>query len=177
MGSIRPPHRLKYTIHTDNDKCNHPQCKGTTADTEHIFWHCEKWGHVRKPYLHQLELYKASIHSQGDREQAVDELLCLPCFRQCGICLGDERMLRTTYGISDEYIQNISRNTTAPPGASYKQIHEQQYLRAYTDGSCTDGTRRERARAGWGVYYADNATSNHCSKLGGPVQTSYRAGI
>ena len=24
MGSIRPPRRLKYTIHADNDKCSHP---------------------------------------------------------------------------------------------------------------------------------------------------------
>ena len=89
-------------------------------------------------------------------------------------------MLRTTYGILDdtsEHIRNVIRNTTAPMEAAYTEAHGQGYLRAYTDRSCTDGTRREKARAGWGVDYADNSANNHRSKLGGPVQTSYRAEI
>ena len=99
MGSIRPPHRLKYTSHADNDICTHLACNGAKADTEHIFWDCSEWGHMRKPYLHQLQLYKSKVSTQGDRKQALDAYECLPCFRQCGICPGDDRLLRTTYNI------------------------------------------------------------------------------
>ena len=58
MGSIRPPHRLKYTKHTDSDICTHHECNGAKADTEHIFWDCSKWDHIRKPYMYQLKYTK-----------------------------------------------------------------------------------------------------------------------
>ena len=101
MGIIRPPHRLKYTKHTDSDTCTHHACHGAKADTEHIFWECKQWDHIRKPYMHQLHLYKSKVSTQGDRTHALDALECLPCFRQCGICPGDERLMRATYNIPE----------------------------------------------------------------------------
>jgi len=43
------------------------------------------------------------------------------------------------------------------------------------DGSNQNGTSRELARAGWGVFYAKGSQHNKASNLHGPVQTSYRA--
>ena len=45
----------------------------------------------------------------------------------------------------------------------------------FTDGSNQNGTSRELARAGWGVFYANCSSHNTASKLHGPVQTPYRA--
>ena len=44
-----------------------------------------------------------------------------------------------------------------------------------TDGSNQNGTSRELARAGWGVFYTNGSNHNKASKLHGPVQISYRA--
>ena len=179
MGSIRPPHRLKYTSHIDNDRCTHYACNGVKADTEHIFWECGQWEHIRKPYLHQLHLYKSKVSTQGDRKQTLDTLECLPCFRQCGICPGDDRLLRTTYSIpdTDDTKFQFQPDQSSLVGTMHTSIDGTSYLRAYTDGSCTDGTHREKARAGWGVYFAPAHPGNCTSRLQGPVQTSYRAEV
>jgi ribonuclease HI len=55
------------------------------------------------------------------------------------------------------------------------QIDGNWWYKAYTDGSNQNGTSRELARAGWGVFYAKGSQHNKASKLHGPVQTSYRA--
>ena len=179
MSSIRPPHRLKYTKHADTDTCTHHACHGAKADTEHKFRECKQWDHIRIPYMHQLHLYKSKVSTQADRTHALAAFECLPCFRQCGICPGDERLMRATYNIPEvdktEYqFQTEHSNRT---GTLHTNINGTTYLRAYTDGSCTDGTYREKARAGWGVYYAPAHPGNCTSRLQGPVQTSYRAEV
>ena len=179
MGSIRPPHRLKYTKRTDNDICTHQECKGAKADTEHIFWDCCKWDHIRKPYMHQLKIYEAKISSQAERKQAIDDLLCTPCFKQCGICPGDDRLLRATYNLHNDdriHYQTPPENSNLE-GELHTTCNESQYLRVYTDGSCTDGTLREKSRAGWGVFVAPKHPDNWSSPLPGPAQTSYRAEV
>jgi hypothetical protein len=54
-GSIRPPHRLVHTGHTDTCNCKFPECNGVKCDTMHIFWTCPKYHAIRRKYLDCLE--------------------------------------------------------------------------------------------------------------------------
>ena len=59
-GSIRARHRMKHTGRVDSEKCPHPGCNADKCDTEHLFWQCTAFDHIRKiytKYFHKSESF------------------------------------------------------------------------------------------------------------------------
>ena len=58
--------------------------------------------------------------------------------------------------------------------AHHEYIDGIKHYKIYTDGSCSNGTNKILARAGWGVFYATGDQHNWSHPLDGPVQSSSR---
>jgi len=142
-GSIRPPHRLihaKVKVMHD-DLCSHPQCKGARSDTMHIFWNCHRWRSIREPYLrainNKIEMVK-KVSQQ--RYKLLMQVLDNNCFRQCGICPGNEEALRDTYQINDNdpYKSNALNQEEVYHGYEDAEMYKEgdySWYKVYTDGS------------------------------------------
>jgi len=176
-GSIRPPHRLIHTGMVETDICDHSECRGARCDTKHIFWDCHKWNKVRSPFKYAVD---KKIETLGKhRKMLATEILQNNCFRNCGICPGNAKALQSTYDLKDDDTCNQAPSHSeiydGHDNANCVEADGYWWYKVYTDGSNQNGTSRELARAGWGVYFAKDSRHNIASKLHGPVQTSYRA--
>ena len=179
-GSVRPPHRLIHTGHTDTSKCKHPECNGAKCDGIHLFWQCSKFHAIRRKYLDCLERKISYLNTKSkERAKKIRELLNTTCFKLCGICPANSELLMKAARID---VPNPHREPCTEAelyhgeeNATTLKAGEIVYSKVYTDGSCREGNMPCVARAGWGVFYAHDSPHNFSAPLDGPTQTSYRA--
>jgi hypothetical protein len=166
----------------DTDECQHPECKGSRATTTHIFWECKAFDGTRRKYQKVIDR-KLELTKKWDRaaHTEIKRILANNCFQNCAICPSNPEQLKSTYELEDNDPHKLPTHKddmcTGDPGSYTIDINGFKYFKVYTDGSVENGKSRELARAGWGVFHAPNSKFNHCSKLHGPVQTSYRAEV
>ena len=99
-GSIRAPHRLKHTGRVSTHQCPHPGCRAARCDTEHLFWNCPAFAHLRTPFLSAIDRILARLDTKPKfRAKALRDLLTNITCRKCGIVPGDLRTLESTYAI------------------------------------------------------------------------------
>ena len=124
----------------------------------HIVWKCPRWKAIRDPYLHAIERLLKKLndmpHHLGKvRHKAIKKLINTPCFQLCGICPDAER------GASSYNIDVPSPHSSAVTAeqqymgnelAQVEYIDGVKHYKIYTDGSCSNGTNKILARAGWG---------------------------
>lgn len=168
-GSIRHPHRLKHAVNARrkkqglpqdySDKCAHPGCKEATFDTHHLFWTCHKWKVIRARYSKILGLLLDKI--QAKRPHSITKIkkkINAASFQQCGICEGDIALLQAAYNIAvpDPHAELTTTGDfyVGDEGGFTEEINGTRFYKVFTDGSCLDGSFREKARSGWGAYYA-----------------------
>lgn len=138
-GSIRAPDRLKAAGLIDCGQCT--TC-GVRATTEHIFWHCKLHAKIRKQFLDERDriLNNQKKHRPATFKRLVKDFK-LACFRNCGICPGDDRKWTSYNSLVrevDEAVYNpaaIEEITSAAEDATWILINDKAYLLAYTDGS------------------------------------------
>jgi len=53
-GSIRARDRLMKANIINDDKCTCAACNGTRHTTIHLFWHCEVYASIRKPFTDKI---------------------------------------------------------------------------------------------------------------------------
>ena len=99
-GSIRAPQRLKHTGRVSTQQCPHAGCRAAKRDTEHLFWHCPAFKHIRQPFLDAIDKTLAKLDSVAKyRANSIRELLKNNTFKKCGIVPGDLRTLQCAYDI------------------------------------------------------------------------------
>ena len=90
------------------------------------------------------------------RKKLANELLSNNCTRNCGICPGNRDTLRATYDLQEDDPCNLatpqSEIYSGDDNAKGVQINNDWWYKVYADGSNQNGTSRELARAGWGVF-------------------------
>ena len=64
-GSIRAPHRLKYTGRIANHQCPHPGCQAARCDTEHLLWTFTSFVHARAPFLKAIANIISNLDSKA----------------------------------------------------------------------------------------------------------------
>jgi len=113
------------------------------------------------------------------RKKLAETIINNNCCRNCGIRPGNKQTLQATYALKDDDPCRCATTQaeiySGDDNATGVQINDDWWYKVYTDGSNQNGTSRELARAGWGVFYAEGSEFSKASKLHGPVQTSYRA--
>ena len=68
------------------------------CDTEHLFWICPAFNHIRLPFGNAVDRILAALDSKAKfRAAAIRELLQHNAFRKCGIVFGDIHTLKCAY--------------------------------------------------------------------------------
>ena len=182
-GSIRSPDRLMAANLAKCDKCTCKDCRGARATTEHIFWHCNKYNDVREPFiLYAQYLLNKCASEHNEAFQHISQQILLPCFRNCGIMNGTDDVKKAHSelpGDANDRYNDFDPDQMVMPTANtqWKCIDDQWYIVVYTDGSAFNPTSKYLARAGWGVFYANDSEYNKSGPLYGPTQSSYRAEV
>jgi ribonuclease HI len=113
---------------------------------------------------------------------AISSAIKLPCFRNCGIMIGNQDLKEAHNAIpprsDDAYNHFIADDIVVPTTNMEWELHGgMYYIVVYTDGSCYNPTCKYLSRAGWGVFYAIGCQHNGSGHIYGPLQTSYRAEV
>lgn len=192
-GSITTLDRLCAAEMIPTDTCECLACLGARAKAEHIFWHCKLYVELRDPYLLQLNHIRQQYASHDNAAyQKLCEYMQLPCFRNCGIMVGGDKIRTAHINLPaiDEYDDASKMTEVCDRHNDYNSLNDEKIttygwectddiwrIVAYTDGSAFDPTCKYMARAGWGVYYAADHPHSAHDHLYGPIQTSYRAEV
>ena len=183
-GSIRPPNRMIYTGRVSTSTCTHPSCNNAIHNATHMFWECAKWTGIREKYKRQIDFMIKKLndipdHRGKERAKKIKHILTLPMFQQCGICPGENDAFLAAQSITSHnpHTRRIQSEDMFHGDDNGERVclNDRQYYKVYTDGSCLNGERKELARAGWGVWFANGSEYNVHYPLEGPVQSSFRA--
>ncbi len=163
-GSIRCADRLVKAKLISDAECI--DCPPEVETADHLLWGCPRWHHIRMPYVHAIMEYIARVgRTSAARAQELRDMLRLPCFRNCGVVLGD-RYLDSTHDAPPEQVPEFTAAQTEfgdlePRYQDGLQWEDGKVL-AFTDGSTIHPEDLRRARSAWAVYFAPSHPLEHC---------------
>ena len=156
----------------------HPGCDNCISDLNHIFWECPKFHQTRQKHMALLDDYVETLRRKAPaRARELDDMMCKPCFKNCGICIAENEARDITDKLpqKDPLFDAISDNDLN--WAERLATDSEGYVLAYPDGSAINTRSRHTARAGWAVFYGHGSRYNAADALRGPIKNSFRAEV